>query len=100
MVRIEASVRMMDSGAPSSEYEMRQRLFMPRTLLEKAVLVGYGLSRAHGGFVEVGSVRPNIWSVSSRAGREIWKLGLVAGSDSSSSLSEISLRSGVGAWKV
>lgn len=82
---------------------MRHRLFMPRTLLEKAVEVGYGLSRAQGGFVVFGSVRPKIWRVSRRAGSEIWKLGVVAeGSGSSSSLSEDcwELRWGVGALKL
>lgn len=67
---------------------MRHRLFMPRTLFVKAVDVGYGLSRAHGGFVVFGSVRPKICSVSRSAGREIWKAGVVlGGSGSSSSLS-------------
>lgn len=74
---------------------------MPRTLLEKAVLVGYGLSRAHGGLVVFGSVRPKIWRVSRRAVREIWKFGAVLASGSSSSLSEFcELRCGVGALKL
>jgi hypothetical protein len=88
-VRILASVRMIDNGAPSFRYDKRHRLFIPRTLLEKAVLVGYGLSRAQGGLETLGSVRPKIWSVSSSAGRDIWKLGAVGGS---ASLSEISAR--------
>jgi hypothetical protein len=77
---------------------MRQRLFMPRTLLEKAVLVGYGLSRAHDGLEVFGSVRPNICSVSSRAGRETWKCGEVVGSGSSSLSEWWGLGGGVGAW--
>jgi hypothetical protein len=49
------------------------------------------------------SVRPKIWRVSRRAGREIWKLGPAGGGEgeSSSSLSDISgLCWEAGAWKV
>ena len=65
------------------------------------MLVGKGLSRAHGGFEAFKSVRPKIWRVSRRAGREIWKTGaaVVDSSRSSSSLSLISceLRGAAGA---
>jgi len=83
---------------------MRHMLFMPSTELEKAVGVGW-VSRAQGGFCWAGSVRPKIWRVSRRAGREIWKvgswLGLVSSAPFSESESErCELRSGGGARKV
>ena len=86
-MRILASVIMIDKGDPGVSYVMRQRLFMPRTLFENAVEVG--LSRAHVGLVVFGSVRPNICSVSSSDGSEIWKVGVADRSSSSSSSESI-----------
>jgi outer membrane protein assembly factor BamB len=48
-----------------------------------------GLSRAHGGLVVFGSVRPKICSVSSNEGREIWNVGVTDKSFSSSSSESI-----------
>jgi hypothetical protein len=42
------------------------------------------LSRAQGGLLVFGSVSPRIWSVSRREGKEIWKVGGVGRSSSSS----------------
>jgi hypothetical protein len=75
---------------------IRQRLFIPKTLL-KAVLVGYGLSRAHGGFEVFGSVRPKICSVSSSAVREMWKVSGGVASSSSESAEEGGIDGG---WKL
>ena len=61
------------------------------------MLVGYGLSRAHGGLEVLGSVRPKIWSVSRRAVRETWKVSGGAASSSSGSAEEGGMG---GAWKV
>jgi hypothetical protein len=63
-------------------------LFMPRMLLLKAVAVEEGLSRAQGVLAKLGSVRPRIWRVSRREGREIWKVGVVERSSVSVSVSE------------
>jgi hypothetical protein len=71
-------------------------LFIPKTLL-KAVLVGYGLSRAHGGFEVFGSVRPKICSVSSSAVREMWKVSGGVASSSSESAEEGGIDGG---WKL
>ena len=45
---------------------------MPSSWVEKAV---EGASRDQRGREELGSVRPNIWRVSSREGKEIWNVG-------------------------